>query len=94
MVSQCANPNCATPLRYLRDGRLFQFEIKASAMKPGGDLASRRDKQKLSRKVWHFWLCGHCAPYMTLEFDGSEGLKVIPLTHVQPQSSMFAQLPS
>lgn len=94
MVSHCANPNCATPLRYLRDGRLFQFEIKASAVKPRSDLADAKDRQKLSRKIWHFWLCGQCAPYMTLEFDGSKGLKIIPLTHVQPHCAMLPQLAS
>jgi len=32
MLPQCANPSCCTPLRYLRDGRLFQFEVRAASL--------------------------------------------------------------
>lgn len=80
MVSNCANPACATPLRYLRDGRLFQFEVKALAAN-GADTVPRLAKKTVSRQVWHYWLCGQCSASMTLEFDGREGLKVTPLPH-------------
>jgi hypothetical protein len=85
MVSNCANPACATPLRYLRDGRLFQFEIKAVAV-PGanGDEAAAR-KRKTSRQVWHYWLCGRCAASVTLKFDGQHGLRLIPLPPTSAQ---------
>ena len=85
MVSNCANPACATPLRYLRDGRLFQFEIKAVAV-PGvnGDEASA-PKRKTSRQVWHYWLCGRCAASVTLKFDGQHGLRLIPLPPASAQ---------
>src|SRR5205823_8587631 len=36
MVPQCANPACRAPLRYLRDGRLFQFEVRAIGFKQPG----------------------------------------------------------
>jgi hypothetical protein len=93
MVSNCANPACATPLRYLRDGRLFQFEVKALAA-DGGDTDARPGKKTLSRQVWHYWLCGPCSASMTLEFDGREGLKVISLPHTHPQYAAAPQLAS
>jgi hypothetical protein len=79
MVSNCANPACGTPLRYLRDGRLFQFEVKAVAVPGAKQDEGIQAKRKLSRQVWHYWLCGHCAAKITLEFDGTQGLKLVPL---------------
>jgi len=82
MVSQCANPACATPLRYLRDGRLFQFEVRAldgTAREGSNPLLGQR-KRPL-RQVWHYWLCGLCSATMTLEFDQLKGLQLTPLGH-------------
>ena len=91
MVSNCANPACATPLRYLRDGRLFQFEVKALAAN-GSETASHPGKKTLSRQVWLYWLCGQCSVSMTLQFEGSAGLKVVPLPHTHLQYSAAPQL--
>src|ERR1700690_4596979 len=77
MVSHCANPPCSVPLRYLREGRLYQFEVRP-LRSAQSHLASSRGK-KLLRQVWHYWLCGRCASSMTLTFDQIEGLKVVPL---------------
>jgi hypothetical protein len=68
MVTHCANPACAVPLRYLRDGRIFQFEVR-----------SRMQARKVSRQVAHFWLCGKCCSMMTLTFDPAAGVQVIPM---------------
>lgn len=68
MVKNCANPACSVPLRYLRDGRLFQFEVK-----------TRVEPRKLSRQVSHFWLCGRCASTLTLTFDPNNGVQLVPL---------------
>lgn len=82
MVSNCANPSCGVPLRYLRDGRLYQFEVKALAN--GSTLANRQTAKKPSRQVWHYWLCGPCSSSMTLEFDQLRGLKLTPIAdHMQ-----------
>jgi hypothetical protein len=81
VVSNCANPACATPLRYLRDGRLYQFEVKFLGS-PEDELSAagtRASKKKGSRKVWHYWLCGSCSSNLTLKFDQLQGLKLIPL---------------
>jgi len=64
LVSHCANPACAVPLRYLRDGRLFQFEVRQQTAK---DQVS--DFRKASHRVSHFWLCGECSSKLTLVFD-------------------------
>jgi hypothetical protein len=68
MVTKCANPTCSIPLRYLRDGRLFQFEVR-----------SRGESRRLSRQVAHFWLCGNCSSSLTLVFDPASGVRVVPL---------------
>lgn len=79
MLSRCANPNCATPLRRLRDGRLFQFAIKCVSVTGLDRIAVEHGRQERRRSVWHFWLCGDCSSNMTLEFDQLKGLKIKPL---------------
>lgn len=86
MVSNCANPNCGVPLRYLRDGRLFQFEVRALSK---NELNSELKKRPL-RQVWHYWLCGECSSTMTLQFDQMRGLKIMPLEHSCTQVSQMA----
>jgi hypothetical protein len=80
MVSNCANPKCAVPLRYLRDGRLFQFEVRAlSSVK--NEFRDAAPKRRPLRQVWHYWLCGACSSTMTLQFDQVRGLKIMPRQH-------------
>jgi len=71
----CANPECATPLQMLRDGRIFQFEIRPAIKQGWGPSIS----EKLSRTLSHFWLCGQCSPKWTLVFDQLRGVVVKPL---------------
>lgn len=71
MVSNCANPACAVPLRYLRDGRLFQFEVR-----PQKDAGASRSR--VPRSVTHFWLCGDCASKLTLVFDQLKAVVLKP----------------
>jgi hypothetical protein len=77
MVTQCANPACRAPLRYLRDGRLFQFEVRAVG--PG--------KVPPQHQVSHFWLCGQCSLTMTLTFDNTRGVMAIPLQSANENSA-------
>jgi len=83
MVSNCANPNCGVPLRYLRDGRLFQFEVRALSNEKSEP--SEPAKKRPLRQVWHYWLCGECSSTMTLQFDQLCGLKIKPLQHSYSQ---------
>jgi len=80
VVSNCANPKCGIPLRYLRDGRLFQFEIRALSSNMTREKSRLVDhKKRPLRQVWHYWLCGACCSTMTLQFDQFRGLKITPL---------------
>jgi hypothetical protein len=72
MIKECANPACSVPLRYLRDGRLFQFEVR-----------SRSSARKVCRQVAHFWLCGQCSRALTLVFDPLSGVQVVPTIPLQ-----------
>jgi hypothetical protein len=79
MISCCANPNCSVPLRRLRDGRIFQFEVKgklAGGLSQSGGIAAAI---RLSRNVSHFWLCGKCSSHHTLIFDQKTGVTVVPI---------------
>lgn len=67
MMDQCANPTCARPLIYLREGRVFVFDV------PSGNGANGL---KRTRHLEHFWLCGKCAQTMRLAQHG-EAVEVI-----------------
>lgn len=58
MVSNCANPKCGKPLHYLREGRIFVFEVPMGGVDPSG---------KRARRLEHFWLCGECSQTMMME---------------------------
>lgn len=72
MTSHCANPDCAVPLRLLRDGRLYQFEVRPQAQR------ERVASAKPSRNLSHFWLCGECSSKLTLVFDQLKAVVVKP----------------
>jgi hypothetical protein len=59
----------------LRDGRIFQFEIRPAMKQGWGPSIS----EKLSRTLSHFWLCGQCSPQWKLVFDQLRGVVVKPL---------------
>lgn len=66
MVNHCANPKCAKPLHYLREGRIFVFDVAA------GEADGKR-----SRRMEHYWLCGECAQTMAMQ-QSIEGVRVVP----------------
>ena len=70
MVSNCANPECAKPLHYLREGRIFVFEVQEK-------LASGTDK-KPGRHLEHFWLCGVCSMQFQVEQERDNSIRVVP----------------
>jgi len=67
MVSHCANPKCAKPLHYLREGRIFVFDVAS------GDAG----KGTRSRRMEHYWLCGACAQTLAME-QTADGVRLIP----------------
>jgi hypothetical protein len=74
MLSKCANPECAAPFHYLREGKLFQIERRNGTLSIAGPQLVGD-----TRSVEHFWLCGPCSETMTLAFERQQGLIVIPL---------------
>jgi hypothetical protein len=78
MVSNCANPKCAKPLHYLRDGRIFRFDVPDRTAIVNG---------KRTRHVEHFWLCGACSQTMAMELS-AEGVNVV----ARPRARMAAAM--
>jgi uncharacterized protein YcsI (UPF0317 family) len=69
MVNQCANPKCGKPLHYLREGRIFVFDLpdpNVSVPAPGGR----------ARRLQHFWLCGQCSETMVMEQTSDMQIRV------------------
>ncbi len=60
MVNQCANPKCGKPLHYLREGRIFVFDLPD----PNVPVPARGGR---ARRLQHFWLCGPCSETMVME---------------------------
>ena len=70
MLAKCANPDCSTPLIYLREGKIFMMDHAGDhkaklPLKPGGN-------------VEHFWLCGPCSAKLTLICSPTGAVRVIP----------------
>lgn len=72
MLSKCANPDCSTPFRYLRDGKLFEIETN-------GQMESTSGAKKPMRRVEFFWLCGGCAAELTVINDHDKGVITVPI---------------
>jgi hypothetical protein len=66
MVDHCANSKCAKPLHYLREGRIFVFEVEDKTDSNG----------KRTRRLEHYWLCGPCAQTFILERK-QEGIHLV-----------------
>ena len=91
MVSHCANPACAAPLLYLRDGRLFQFEVRSFSVPGFTQPGETLKKGKVSRLVAHFWLCGQCSSNLTLTFEQAKGVTLTSLPTASHDSSAAFQ---
>jgi hypothetical protein len=67
MINQCANPKCGKPLHYLREGRIFVFDLPDPNVPEPGSRA---------RRLQHFWLCGPCSETMVMEQTGDTQIRV------------------
>ena len=56
MQTNCLNPFCGTPFRYLYEGRIFTAERTVT----------RADGQKTDKTIDHYWLCDSCGRSMTV----------------------------
>ena len=70
MLSKCANPACATPFHYYRDGKLFRVEVGGTA-----DADGKRGPKRLE----HYWLCGVCALTHTLAVQKDKSILTVAL---------------
>ncbi len=78
MLSKCANPICVAPFRYLREGRIFNVEVrKASAQ---GQI-----------KIEHFWLCDICSK--TLKVVCIDGFVTISPLHLSLPAAKVQEIP-
>src|SRR3954470_8284530 len=71
MVSNCANPKCSKPLVYLREGRIFVFDVPLQRLPEEGT-------GRGSHRLEHFWLCGECSQTMILQQAGDRSIQLIP----------------
>jgi hypothetical protein len=67
MLSKCANPDCLTPLHYLREGKVFKIEKEGPLLVAG---------KRPVASVEHFWLCGPCSEKSTLTYDSKDGVRL------------------
>lgn len=76
MLTKCANPDCSTPFKYLREGKLVRMftGIPSDRRKAAGHVS-----QGVSRRSEFFWLCNACSARFTLVFDETLGVHLIPL---------------
>jgi len=75
MVSNCANPQCAKPLHYLREGRVFVFDVQ--------DQFDNRAGEKHGHHLEHYWLCGACAQLFHVQRERENGIRLVPRQSVQ-----------
>lgn len=76
MISKCANPACCHPFHFLRPGRLFQFDVRLP-LEPCRDVPITVCSRKPHHATIYFWLCGECAPMLTVRFEPHMGVSVV-----------------
>jgi hypothetical protein len=69
MVNHCANPQCCKPLHYLREGRVYVFDVTRSAA---------GNSERTARRMEHFWLCGVCSETYFLEQVEDRTVRISP----------------
>ncbi len=87
MLSKCANPTCAAPFHYLRDGQLFQIDSRFAAR--GSPSGPRLIGKKPAGRIEYFWLCSACSSTMTLAYERGKGVVAVPLVK-EPASAAVA----
>jgi len=80
MVGKCANPDCSSRLHYLRDGKLFKFEIR-NPTGPCRDVPVAICRNRPARANVFFWLCQDCCSRLSVSFEPRTGVRIVPLRH-------------
>lgn len=86
MISHCANPECHTPLHYLRGGRLYRFDVK-SPVEPWPDVPSAVCAMRPTPEAIFFWLCKCCCSCFSLKFDRQQEVKLVSQAATMSRSS-------
>jgi hypothetical protein len=68
MVNHCANPQCCKPLHYLREGRVYVFDVTRPSA----------NGERTVRRMEHFWLCGECSEAYFLEQAEDRSVRISP----------------
>lgn len=82
MLAKCANPSCNTPFLYLREGKLYQMEVGPEvprSMPQANNQPGPAKERRSACRLEFFWLCGRCAPKMSLAFERGYGVVVVPI---------------
>jgi len=75
MVSKCANPECETPFRSMRTGRLIRVEGRPARQ---AQETEPEFNQTIARRTEFFWLCDGCSSRgLVLQKDGTIALPVV-----------------
>jgi hypothetical protein len=80
MVNHCANPQCCKPLHYLREGRVYIFDVTRSV--PGAN-------ERTARRMEHFWLCGTCSESYLLEQVEDRTVRMSPRPKRTPSPAIL-----
>ncbi len=79
VVSNCANPDCRAPFRFMHSGRVFRFDFPLeTAPIAGQDILW--DANGLPRRTELFWLCENCVRVMTLVQSHEGKVKIERIT--------------
>jgi len=81
MLSKCANPACHARFLYLREGKIFNIEIKTETPGPASPFKER---------IEHFWLCESCAQVFKVVWENGAvnmRLRHLALTDGKPAQS-------
>ena len=70
MISHCSNPKCRKPLLYLREGKIYIFELRDTAALP-----SKRGSP--AHRLEYFWLCGPCSKRFRIEKAVDDSIRII-----------------
>jgi hypothetical protein len=87
MLYKCANPACASPFRYLSQGKLFQIETESQDAAFPGEKKTPHKRGGL-RRVARYWLCDRCSSWLTLAVESQGELVTVPLPG-QSKSAVF-----
>jgi len=71
MVNHCCNPKCNKTLQYLREGKIYVFDVMDSK-------STGSSNGSYPHHMEHYWLCGPCSETLFLEQSSEMGIRLLP----------------